>query len=91
MSEAKFTPGPWVFTVSRNGVRQISSRVKSQICRLWNWKDTEANGHLIASAPELYEALDNLMGATGPGDSAQLLAEERDNIMELLAKARGEQ
>lgn len=31
-----------------------------------------------------------LMAATGPGDSAQLLAEERENIIELLAKARGE-
>lgn len=49
-----------------------------------------ANAHLIAAAPDMYGALDMLMDTSGPGDAAQLLAEERENIMEILAKARGE-
>lgn len=100
MSKAKFTPGPWEFTVSRNGVRQISSKIKSQICRMWNCRETEGNAHLIAAAPEMYEALegaaatlnflsDHLRGRMGDG-ALDDMRQKADSCFELLAKARGE-
>ena len=91
MSELKATLGPWV-----NVGGWVDAEKGGIICSLSavDMKDeatSDANAHLIAAAPELYEALDMLMDASGPGDSAQLLAEERENIIGLLAKARGEQ
>lgn len=51
----KHTEGPWRYTISKNGRRQISSDKKSQICLMWNFSDTEANAKLIVCAPDLIE------------------------------------
>ena len=93
MSDTKFTPGPWVVdfggtighvksvaenehantpTVARYDIR-ISGVSESEQC---------ANAHLIASAPELYEALRCL--STGEGLPPGITVEA------LLDKARGE-
>ena len=61
-----------------------------------------ANAHLIAAAPELYEALDKLKSsyealahdyeyAVGAGDIHPLHAEHIQRCAAVLAKARGEQ
>lgn len=75
-----FSKGPWRFTVSKNGVRQVSSDTHSQICKLWNYRQTVANAHLIAAAPEMYEFIESL----------QLSAADDARREELMAKARGE-
>ena len=87
--ETKFTKGNW----RQSYATVICGKAVIADCESEFIADKDelfANANLIASAPEMYEILNSLMGASGPSDSAQLLAEERDNIMALLAKARGE-
>ncbi len=105
-NEAKWTKGPWVVGQSAwdefelcvdTGYGCEPTGMPNEICPIasshhdgeWGAED-KANARLIAAAPELYEALDMLMDASGPGDAEQIPAEERENIMALLAKARGE-
>lgn len=88
MSETKWTPGPW------NG-RDI--KISDQegagisICFTYPPRDEyRANTHLIASAPELYEALDSIVRSAEENNAAinmPLIAAAKT----ALAKARGEQ
>lgn len=48
-----WTPGPWL----ADG-RDVTSVTGSRIATVANKPVTEANAHLIAAAPELYEALE---------------------------------
>jgi hypothetical protein len=104
MSEAKFTKGPWVkenkqvtggFLVRpsywNRGVCTVTQRDSHPINGMGvSWERSEANAHLIAAAPEMYEMLDEisdgLLEAGGYGNCA--LAKR---IETLLAKARGDQ
>lgn len=54
----KFTPGPWRFLNGKNIVGP-----KNQIAKVWMFNDGEgtANARLIASAPDMYEALSDLV------------------------------
>lgn len=95
MSKPKFTPGPW-FSVTRLSGSENHHGFK--ICGNDGWALAEvmpvdedgiegkANAHLIAAAPELYEALETclLYGAMTGDDWAIFKAETA------LAKARGE-
>lgn len=106
MSGAKFTKGDWVAEApSERHIMECGADIttyevncgEKEVCGFvflesngYSLEEVSANANLIAAAPELYNALDMLMDTSGPGDAAQLLAEERENIMEILAKARGE-
>lgn len=62
MSEAKFTKGPWtfehgVYTPEDNYFSMISSHC-GNVCHVWDKDDA----HLIAAAPDLYEALEDVLG-----------------------------
>ncbi|AUR93301.1 coil containing protein [Vibrio phage 1.186.O._10N.286.49.E3] len=92
MSEAKFTKGPWrildKYQVGVNvnfgdGFFTIAS------CQVFN--EAKANANLIAAAPEMYEMLETLTESQNMEDAEHLLRENRLEILELLAKARGEQ
>lgn len=83
-----WTPGPWTYELAAGAINAEA------------WKDeyspcvasyvSEANGHLIAAAPELYEALEmcrwelHKLNAEAPGQTEARKAAER-----ALAKARG--
>lgn len=59
------------------------------VCKL-DWSETEeweANAHLIAAAPELYEALEAAANSSG---FQYMFYETREKINSALAKARGE-
>lgn len=91
MSEPKFTPGPWIVcpdvglqipvaSVAKEGLK----RNVSHVAGIRNGEGA-ANAHLIAAAPDLYEALDNLENDDGSiPDHAWKL------VQAALAKARGE-
>ena len=90
MSKCNWTQGPWQKVT---GKTYCAVRVDSGVIadmRIAGGYYNTFDADLIAAAPEMYDALDVLMDATGPGDAEQLLAEERENIMALLAKARGQ-
>lgn len=61
MTESKFTPGPWIF--GAKGDWTISSAAHSGSlmgnASYYPWvPENKADWHLIAAAPELYEALE---------------------------------
>ena len=88
----KWTPGPWDKLVhgereSRVGANTLLAIVYSTFFR--DRENQEANARLIASAPDLYEALDNCVNGLGcqPG-YVNTLALQR--AKQALASARGE-
>lgn len=61
-------------------------------------EEQTANGHLIAAAPDLYEALEalscwdeSLIDAVFPGEEREIWREHLDRASAALAKARGEE
>ena len=60
MSETKFTPGPWLFSSYKSGNSVIVIDGKEFDVATVNYPNRDANAHLIAAAPELYEALSHL-------------------------------
>jgi len=97
MSKLKATPGPWRISLSDNATPHICCNngswddfvdedtlvctMPAEIMKAYN---SLANAHLIAAAPDLYEALYNLYIRCEAG-AKQLEAAEA-----ALAKARGE-
>ena len=77
--------------------------VPADVCHVGNGSDGPYNAHLIAAAPELYEALaafERVVDLWLPADSevdvehygeAEALAGLRRTMVDALAKARGEQ
>lgn len=94
-TETNFTPGPW--SLDNNDVRDEAQAVESEAtgcivaeaCTLDRPGDCEANAHLIAAAPELYEALEGIMRAEAR-DRVMPAGAEWDAARAALAKARGE-
>lgn len=58
---SKITEGPWKFSVSKNGRRQISGKSGKQVCMLWNSNETLANAALIEKAPQMLELLRDMI------------------------------
>ena len=106
-TETKFTPGPW--SVDRNVIRGDADQfgrtvaIASTLNVAWPYgrratKEEPYNAHLIAAAPELYEALDQLLAVkeccdeTGYVDGEGFVDVEAvmDKARAALAKARGE-
>jgi len=114
MSELKATPGPWIEMPDSDdedvyiSTEERFDNSKIHICKVQGGfcgaigEEQEANAHLIAAAPELYEALDKLKlsyealahdyeYAVGAGDIHPLHAEHIQRCAAVLAKALGEQ
>jgi len=90
MSKPPFTPGPWyiyqhpmtpeplwfdIFVADEHGSFEVD--IAENV--------TGANARLIAAAPDLYEALEAVMGSHG-----EQLHDAFDDAHKALAKARGE-
>jgi hypothetical protein len=106
MNKTKFTPGPWVLVVQddsdiANTIFAVSQLKDGRIAAEdWDYnicsigldqKNVEANARLIAAAPDLYEALEDLsindFGSNGWTNSMDRIA---IRARAALAKARGE-
>ena len=94
MDEHKWTQGPWIASAPMTGIGHMVCKLSSSWCvKSYQKPSTDASpdAHLIAAAPELYEALE---------EAAKVLkyvVEEYRGYAELLhksnaalAKARGE-
>ena len=97
MSEKKFTPGPWVVyrhlptdvVVSKSGECSLATLD----CGCGDRKTRRANAHLIAAAPELYKALEEMSSCLSDiisGNDWGAVEEYLDDARAALAKARGE-
>jgi hypothetical protein len=90
VAEPKWTPGPWWPEIFNNerGLAFVVNRHDAEeddiICSLSN----HADAHLIAAAPELYEALKGITEWC-PTDNQRSIA-AFDKALAALAKARGE-
>jgi hypothetical protein len=93
VSAPAFTPGPWgIFEKDERVVVAVGQIGEDDICEPLGDtpEQAEANAYLIAAAPELYEAvLDLLMTDDGDLPSSHAVAVVR--AKSVLAKARGEQ
>ncbi len=107
VSEPDFTLGPWtlVDNSDNDGYGSLAittaERIRCamvDICSVETYYDEplgteqEANAHLIAAAPEMYELLDNLRDAMASvlGLSAEMEFAYAEAIGKMLARARGE-
>ena len=105
MSKTEFTPGPWVssaghiYKTGKDGANiaavsepRAETHVGYTPVRLGS-KDADeafANAHLIAAAPELYEALDELTNYSGGASNALEDPYVMERVEAALSKARGE-
>jgi hypothetical protein len=97
MNETKFTPGPWIWGDDYQGLYGAgpNNQVLYYFCgegmSLGYNKHMDANAHLIAAAPDLYEALEDLIindfGSDGWNSRMERIA---IRARAALAKARGE-
>lgn len=96
--KTEFTPGPWMFAEGKfncdprsGGIGSITTKEVGPwyVATIENAPGHEANAHLIAAAPDLYEALSLLY------DHARVYMQVMQNVDQAvsaaLAKARGEQ
>lgn len=102
MTKPKFTPGPWV--VLRGETLTIEKvNAGTEIADLWDNPNADRlfDAHLIAAAPDLYAALEEIcdqsvalrQGGPAPEDLQRLseaLEYAVDIAVSALAKARGE-
>ena len=101
MSETKFTPGPW----QRNGTYIQGPRMALHVATVRapaigsapkTKAEADANGDLIAAAPEMYEALraiieksDDFLSTMGPNWEGDPLSDACTAAKSVLAKAEG--
>lgn len=83
MTDTKFTPGPWDFEPSGKEAGYIGFPDGSGFYAAIRERD----GHLIAAAPELYEALEAAANSAG---FQYMWPATRSKVEAALAKARGE-
>lgn len=102
-----FTPGPWTVDASGGGVEFVVAAPDPEapedpwsVALVFGFcgyaGDTPANAHLIAAAPDLYEALERLIGFAESAEARTLVGDEgclwpMEFARAALAKARGEQ
>ena len=95
MSETKFTPGPWEWDGNVWDYNPVFEAPWLEggdgriILKGAITCSSEANAHLIAAAPELYEACETMLFelVVGPTCREEVIA----NARTALAKARGEE
>jgi hypothetical protein len=94
MSEVKHTPGPWVseYRQSHTGQVAVCNGDGEGYWEVWtqNWGggiNQEANARLISAAPDLLEALEEIVSHDAWASDAPILASAKAAI----AKAKGEQ
>lgn len=78
----RHTPGPWV--ADRDGIEYsiYAASINDYIADVWD----EANAHLIAAAPELYEALKGMLDQPETPEAYDAMM---DRAQRALAKAEG--
>lgn len=104
-NKPKFTPGPWkVHLDKRNGSAcsiiedKTGDCVARTVYRFHRGGERNANGNLIASAPEMYAELQDLLDAmeaglfpqAAPGVDYPAVMEKKFELRKVLKKARGE-
>lgn len=87
----KFTKGEWKFKPEK-GVMHAILCAGSKMLAIFKRAPSEADARLIASAPDLYKALDELVSTVVVDDEEGLavFSEPMQKAIKALSKARGE-
>lgn len=102
-NQTKHTPGPWliadesktfVYALGKEGTNVFSCNVESAGTERASKREKEANARLIASAPELLEALKSVIEEIDMSDSngyvdCLIHQDEYKKITNIIAKAEG--
>lgn len=90
--KSKHTPGPWTATIDREISDKcfIDALPDCPPVALTMGKDMEANARLIAGAPDLLAALENVLSAVAYDDGPARDILNLDEIRAAIAKAKGE-
>lgn len=101
MSEPKWTPGPWEYAADKRGTgrvfagsHEIVKAMASHGQRRLGFRERTANNHLIAAAPELFEALEALLAQAilhDLEDESHACETAIRTAEAAIAKAKGEQ
>lgn len=89
LSDTKFTPGPWMVHKRNdedNATLVVSDGENIADCNFFPRKNAHHNAHLIAAAPDLYQALAEI----DRWSRRQNIALPTSKVYAALAKARGE-
>ena len=94
MTNTKHTPGPWVWDSHYDDLRPLWYSEMSQGCGYLSWDNDEtrdANAHLIAAAPDLLEALIELLQVQDGVPMTGIDATRRSDLARAaIAKAKGQ-
>ena len=95
---SKHTPGPWHYRTSDGSIGGIDSACGLSIAQAFQVKPIsedltqetrKSNAHLIAAAPDLLDALKELLLAERLDDDDQILLSARVKARAAIAKAEG--
>ena len=91
MSNAKFTPGPWRFSTALNCISTTATNIRQDvICdvdgSIYKSLVKPENAHLIAAAPEMYEAL---LAFVSNSTAQTYMLDECESAEAILLKVRG--
>ena len=98
MEKPRHTPGPWEATTTPAGKGKVVDRIGASICNTTAgaYKTQTANARLIAAAPDLLEALEELHDRVAGECGCSLYRDESDadfnldqRIRAAIAKAKG--
>lgn len=99
MTQAKHTPGPWFVgkipgksgkTIHCGALPNGGLNVIARTARHLVQRNAKANARLIAAAPDLLEALEELLGiAFHPNVSGNVYVSSEDRARAAIAKAKG--
>lgn len=94
MTDTKFTPGPWEVKYKNGETQLLMSDGDIHMCNMhyYPWvPENDADWHLIAAAPDLYEALERAEYMLRQyGMRPEFYREVASEARAALAKARGE-
>ena len=99
MTETKFTPGPWEVSPVLPGyyewVRNSDGHLVADCASILPSEECVANASLIAAAPDMYKALEVALHTLNELPAQTIIGcvapQVFEQLMDALAKARGEQ
>ena len=94
MAEHKWTPGPWCVKYEGGDTKLVMGDGRIHMCDMcyYPWvPENDADWHLIAAAPDLYEALEDMVDVVEYFMGLGVPNKETSEARAALAKARGKQ